>query len=161
VNKVTIYNPNDRIRRIEAGLQIISRTAKQRRAVEPAPPLDLPRTCAWDGRSLWIARYISVDGQYEYRQSIAIGDRQRAIYAPEDVIELPPTFRHGMEQCAHCFAWTLDRMVGSVWCPDHKGYVCFGNTSRSGFFTCHCGKTGQLKEQNNPAVALIPSWGRS
>jgi hypothetical protein len=124
--------------------------------------IELPRYCAIYDGEMWLARYGLYGDSYKFNMGIELTPQQQNRYAPENAITLPDIFKVGAERCACCGAWTRDGSVGAVWCPAHNGghgaFVCFGNTSPTGFFRCaaSCGASGQIERGGPDPLGLIP-----
>jgi hypothetical protein len=137
-------------------------TALSRAGVALPDPLELHRHCCIYDGEISLARYILRNGVYEFNTSIEVTPQQRSRYASGNVIRVPSIFENTAERCACCGTWTLDDQNGSVWCSRHNGgrgaWVCFGRTSRSGFFNCSksCGASGQLHPYAFDRVGLVP-----
>jgi hypothetical protein len=122
--------------------------------------LEFPRHCAKYEGEMWLAVYELDAGRYHYANSIEWTPQQKDRYGPENMIAVPAVFRLEAERCGCCGAWTRDGSAGAVWCPQHNGgtgaRVCYGRTSRSGYFICSCGNRGQLAQGLPDNVALVP-----
>jgi hypothetical protein len=108
---------------------------------------DLPRICAMT-KKLWCARYFRADhfSEFRYIRSVIPDGRiAETLYVPENWRVLPPSFATGTEDCPRCGAYTPDDARGSVWCTACHSWVCYGLTSRDGYFVCSCGYQGQLQ----------------
>ena len=116
------------------------------------PIMDLPRVCAITGL-LWTARYERKHGDSHYRylrSTVAESYQCVTHYGPENWRTIPNVFL-GIEVCPQCGGFTNNGSVGAVWCPGCRQNVCFGHTSRSGYFVCCCGFHGQLVNGQIPA----------
>lgn len=107
--------------------------------------LDFPRKCA-DTGLLWAARYEREQGDryFRYLRSTVSESYQCVTRYTPDKLRSTPDVVLGVEVCPHCGAFTNNGCLGSIWCPGCQQHVCFGRTSRSGYFKCLCGTHGQL-----------------
>jgi hypothetical protein len=131
--------------------------------------IELPRYCAVYDGEMWLARYGREGDRYTYKTSVSLTASQKYRYGEEHAIILPTIFQNEPERCACCGSWSLDGNVGAVLCPSHnkrgEAYVCYGNTSPTGYFTCSssCKFHGQLEPFNSERFGLMPGrriWQR-
>jgi len=124
----------------------------------PPPILDLPRYCAVHDGAIWFARYIRHNGIYVYGGCISQEDVRGPQYAPEDVFDLPADFEPDREECI-CGARTHEGSIGAVKCGRCNALVCYGRTTRRGYFFCResCGGHGQLVPADFPEKGISPS----
>jgi hypothetical protein len=130
------------------------------------PPIELLRYCAVFDGEIWLARYVPRNGEYEFTTGIELTKQQQSRYSQENVITLPEDFETDVERCACCGAWSRDGSTGAICCPRHNsgrgGWVCYGRTTRNGFFTCcdSCGMSGQLTNHARERLGLVPGLPR-
>ena len=126
------------------------------------PPIELFRYCAVFDGEMWLARYVACNGEYEFNCGVELPKQQQSRYSEENLITLPESFETDVERCGCCGAWSSDGSTGAVWCSGHNGgrgaRVCWGRTTRSGFFTCcdSCGQSGSLTHYKGERFGLVP-----
>jgi len=120
------------------------------------PVLHVPRWCSVLDE-LGIAIYNWNGGGYGFTGSYALTRQYQSQYRPENLIALPDDFEPDSEQCGCCGMWTPRGKAGAVWCPRCRAFVCYGNTSPSGYFVCRasCGFEGQCTLQRHPEMGFV------